>query len=471
MTESVGIIGAGLVGCLAALAFAKRGYRVTLFDYRADPRDEATTDRNLRSINLAISSRGISSLEFVDDEVAKRALRDIIPMKGRMIHDSSGRQESQIYGLFGEAINSIDRGLLNNNLLDELDKYDGTNDINLMFDHKLVKIDFGEKQQECLFATTNYGMKTYDFDFVVGCDGAYSATRYQMQKQVRLNYAQEYIDCCYIELYIPPSPEYNSEFNGPFAIAPDHLHIWPRDEFMLIALPNADGSFTSTFFGSWALVESLVPSKNKVEEFLLANFPDAMELMGIENAVRSFMDHPKGALMCVECNPYHASGGRAIILGDAAHSMVPFYGQGMNCGFEDVKVLMKLLDKNKNRTEVFEQYSKQRHEDLVAIVTLAKNNYKEMSHDVTSKMFLMRKKLDGVLGKVLKGKWLPLYTMVSFRDDIAYHKAIEISRKQTAILKLLQAIIIVAISASGYKAFGYFSRLFKRLSALQKHST
>lgn len=279
-----------------------------------------------------------------------------------------------------------------------------------------------------------------------------------------MDYAQEYIDCCYIELYIPPSKQYEAIFNGPFALAPDHLHIWPRHDYMLIALANADGSFTSTFFGPWSLVESLGDSKGRVRDFLLSNFPDAMTLMGIDNAVSSFINHPKGALMCVECEPYHVSGGRAIILGDAAHSMVPFYGQGMNCGFEDVKVLMKLLDSGIDRPKAFELYSQQRHKDLVAIITLAKNNYKEMSHDVTSKLFLLRKKLDTVLGRVFKGTWLPLYTMVSFRDDIPYHKAIEISSRQALILKYLQAIIVATTSALGYKAFRYLYRFFKRYS-------
>lgn len=468
MPESVAIIGAGLVGCLASLALAKRGYKVTLFDYRSDPRKKSTTERNLRSINLAISARGITSLQFVDEEITQRVLRDIIPMKGRMIHDLDGNQESQIYGLFGEKINSIDRAVLNNNLLDELDRL-GEHNIELKFDHKLVKINFADQAkseyQTCLFSTTHDGVQSFDANFVVGCDGAYSTTRYQMQREMKMDYSQEYIDCCYIELYIPPAKDFNSEFKGKFSIAPDHLHIWPRHNFMLIALANANGSFTSTFFGPWALVESLVKSETKVREFLLENFPDAMCLMGIEDAVRSFINYPKGALMCVECSPYDVSGGRAIIIGDAAHSMVPFYGQGMNCGFEDVKVLMKLLDANNgDRSKAFELYSKRRHEDLVAIIKLAKNNYKEMSHDVTSKLFILRKKLDYVLGRLLKGRWLPLYTMVSFRADIPYHEAIDISSRQNVILNYLQALIISAISVLGFKAFKYFYNILKLYS-------
>lgn len=465
MFESVAVVGAGLVGCLAAIALAKRGYKVTVFDYRKDPREKSTTDRNLRSINLAISARGITSLEFVDPEMAERVLKDIIPMKGRMIHHLDGRQESQIYGLFGETINSIDRAVLNNYLLDELDRFD-SDSVQIKFSHKLKKIKFREPDelQSCVFYAEDGVEQVYGVNFIVGCDGCYSTTRDQMQREVRMRYSQEYIDCCYIELYIPPSKTYVEEFEGNFSLTPDHLHIWPRHKFMLIALANKDGSFTSTFFGPWKLVESLLESRSRVQEFLQENFPDAMALMGLENAVECFMTYPKGALMCVECEPYHVPGGRCIILGDAAHSMVPFYGQGMNCGFEDVKVLMKLLDANHgDRAKAFQAYTETRHRDLTAIIKLAIRNYKEMSHDVTSMAFLLKKKIDGLLGKLLKDKWLPLYTMVSFRADIPYSKAVAISNRQNKILNVIQALVVASVSVFGYKAWKLCYPAIRRL--------
>ncbi|GCF00908.1 kynurenine 3-monooxygenase, mitochondrial precursor [Zygosaccharomyces mellis] len=460
MGEQVIIVGAGLVGCLAALAFHKRGYEVNVYDYRFDPRDESTQDKNLRSINLAISARGIESLKFVDEHIAQRVLRDVIPMKGRMIHDLRGEQESQVYGLFGECINSIDRAVLNNFLLDELDRYG----IDIHFGYKLVRAKFNDKRQTCIFSKMGQDgvTETVECDFVVGCDGAFSSTRYQMQRAVRMDYSQEYIDCCYIELYIPRTKQYIKKFNGNFAIAPDHLHIWPRHNFMLIALANGDGSFTSTFFGPWSLVESLTKSRDKTRKFLLQNFPDAMALMGIDDAVHKFITYPKGALMCVECNPYHINGGKAIILGDAAHSMVPFYGQGMNCGFEDVRVLMKLLDQSMgDRSVAFKRYSETRHKDLAAIIELAKNNYKEMSHDVTSTVFLIKKQLDSVLGRILKNKWLPLYTMVSFRADVPYHRAVEISNRQKVILnQLLRTMVATStlLTVLGLSRFGTWTK-------------
>lgn len=456
MVEQVIVVGAGLVGCLAGLALHKRGYEVTVYDYRFDPRDKSTQDKNLRSINLAISARGIESLRYVDEEIAKKVLENVIPMKGRMIHNLQGEQESQIYGLFGECINSIDRAVLNEYLLDELNRYN----IDVKFGYKLVRTRFGDKRQTCIFSRTGQEgvTETSECDFVVGCDGAFSSTRYQMQRAMRMDYSQEYIDCCYIELYIPGTKKFNEQFNGNFAIAPDHLHIWPRHNYMLIALANGDGSFTSTFFGPWSLVESLRESKDRTRKFLLENFPDAMELMGIDEAVHKFINYPKGALMCVECNPYHVDDGKAIILGDAAHSMVPFYGQGMNCGFEDVRVLMELLDQSKgDRSAAFRRYSETRHKDLVAIIELAKNNYKEMSHDVTSTLFLIRKQLDGLLGRVLKNKWLPLYTMVSFRADVPYSRAVEISNRQKVILnQLLGAVVATGtlLTTSGASRIG-----------------
>ncbi|SCU83649.1 LAFA_0D04830g1_1 [Lachancea sp. 'fantastica'] len=458
MTETVNVIGAGLVGCLTAIALAKRNFEVVLFDYRQDPRLESTSDRNLRSINLAISARGITSLQCVDDQISQRVLKDMIPMRGRMIHDLAGNQEAQNYGLFGECINSIDRSVLNNSLLDEVD---GFSNITVKFGHKLSRIHFSHGKQNCIFVSDTQERNSFEADFVVGCDGAYSTTRSQMQREVRMDYSQEYIDCCYIELYIPPAEAHDAEFGGPFRISPNHLHIWPRHNYMLIALANGDGSFTSTFFGPWSLVESL-DSREKIQTFLTDNFPDALELMGPKTAIDAFERNPRGALMCVECKPYHLDQGRAIILGDAAHSMVPFYGQGMNCGFEDVKVLMRLLDKHQgDRSAAFEEYSLKRHEDLVSIIKLAKDNYKEMSHGVTSQLYLMRKKLDTLLGRWLKDKWIPLYTMVSFKADIPYHLAIVKEQKQKKILAYVQGIILAAVTAGGVYSYTLLRRTLK----------
>lgn len=429
MTESVGIVGAGLVGALMALGLGHRGYDVTLFDLREDPRKtNNVSKKNLRSINLAVSDRGIRGLEFVDKEMSKRVLEGIIPMHGRMIHTLDGKQESQIYGLFGEHINSIDRAKLNENLIDEIERFnkDATNPIKLRFETKIDNIKFNPKG-----AVIEFGDKNIEeFDFIVGADGSYSNVRYQMQKYIRMDYSQEYIDKCYLELYIPPGP------NGSFLLDPNHLHIWPRKDFMLIALANGDGSFTSTFFGPWELTESL-NEPTLIKDFFQSNFPDAVTLIGMENIVKVFMENPKGALMQVTCGKYNY-GDKCIIIGDASHSMVPFYGQGMNCGFEDVRILLELMDKSKSREDAFECYSRDRHEDLKAILKLAIDNYKEMSTKVISQAYLFRKALDGFLGRVIPQYWVPLYTMVSFRGDIPYSECIRREKRQRRILKCIE---------------------------------
>lgn len=450
MTQHVGIVGAGLVGCLAALAFTSRGYDVTLLEYREDPRLQTTKDKNLRSINLAVSSRGISALNYVDNTVAQQIIDDMIPMKGRMVHNVAGHEESFLYGLNGETINSISREKLNISLLNELE-VKSCGSTRILFGHKLVdiRIDDVTPQASCTCLVDNKKIDLV-FDFIVGCDGCFSKTRTQLQRSIRMNIEQEYMNCFYLELYIPPTDNFNPEFGGKYALSPHYLHIWPHDDFMLIALPNTDGSFTSTFFGPWSLLNSELTDANNISSFLLKHFPDAMEIMGIENAVSRFLDNPKESLVSINCYPYHNDSGKLILLGDAAHSMVPFFGQGMNCGFEDVKVLMQLLDRCRgDRVEAFRLYTETRHKDLLSIVKLAKRNYKEMAHDVKSWSFFIRKQLDCVLSAVFKEKWLPLYTMVTFRPDIPYHVAEETEERQRKILRYLQAVITGSAITAG----------------------
>lgn len=425
MSTSVGIVGGGLVGCLAALAFEKKGYDVTIFELRDDPRK--VDSGNLRSINLAVSDRGIRALNYVDKEMAERVLKHVIPMHGRMIHDLSGtKQQSQKYGLFGEGINSIDRSFLNKCLLDEIDK----SGIKIYFKHKLMEITgLKDCSPTLLFATKEDPRTAFDFDFIVGADGAHSQFRYQLQKIMRMNFSQEYIDMQYLELSIPPKLDGPS----PFSIDAHHLHIWPRKNFMLIALPNENGSFTVTFFSPWSVMEQL-KTEDEFLQFFKTNFPDAYDLIGDGSLKHTYNNNPRGSLMQVEVYPYHDPTGRAILIGDAAHLMVPFYGQGMNCGFEDVRVLMELIEKHGDKA--FEVYSPSRREDLRTICKLALDNYYEMSSKVVSRRYLVRKKIDEVLGKLAHGKWwIPMYTMISFRGDISYSDAVNREKRQGSILK------------------------------------
>lgn len=454
---SVGIVGAGLVGCLAGLALNAKGFDVTIFELRPDPRKEDSR-ASLRSINLAVSDRGIRAMRYVDKEIADRVLKHVIPMKGRMIHDISGKkQESQVYGLFGESINSIDRLFLNKVLLQELNKVR----VKVFFEHKLVALINGEQPELQLAAKDGFDKKV-KFDYVIGADGAHSQFRYQMQKGMRMDISQQYIDMQYLELSIPKVAGAASNHPSRFAIDPNHLHIWPRKDFMLIALPNEDGLFTLTFFSPWSVMELFKHNADLFLAFFKKQFPDAFELIGAERLSYAFLHQPRCLLMQVSVNPYSSPNHRTLLIGDAAHSMVPFYGQGMNCGFEDVHVLMKLLEKNqKNLSKSISQYTAARKEDLDAICKLALDNYYEMSTKVVDPLYLLRKKIDYVLGKLGLGwlfTWIPMYTMISFRGDIRYSDAVRREKLQAKILRWLQNGTVAVLAL----VVAYYVRKFKK---------
>ncbi|KAG8733837.1 kynurenine 3-monooxygenase, mitochondrial precursor [Ceratobasidium sp. 423] len=363
--RKVVIVGAGPVGCLSALSFAKQGWEVEVFEGRPDMREpEAKANLSLRSINLAISSRGISALCVVDPAIADRFMQNVIPMHGRMIHDNLGQCQSQLYDRDGQSINSIDRGLLNIGLLDELSNY---SNIHLHFRTKLTTVDFNSR-----VATFSSGERTFDVDFDL-CVG-------------KMDYQQEYLPHDYIELSIPPGCGVNGE--PTFLLDPNHLHIWPRHSFMLIALPNKDRSFTCTLFAPTKDLDQLDTTDKFVAWFEI-HFRDALGHIGRDRLVASFERNPRNSLICVKANPYHYKD-RAIIIGDAAHAMTPFYGQGLNCGLEDVRVLMNTLlsfgvsstvsateapSEDKQLSQALAYYSEHRHQDLVAICDLAMGNY------------------------------------------------------------------------------------------------
>lgn len=431
MTEfHVVIIGAGLVGALSAISFARQGYKVSIYEARSDPRTSAGSVG--RSINLAVSARGLGAIRSVDTDLCDRIVKGTIPMKGRMIH-AGGKTESQIYGLFGETINSIDRSQLNIDLLKEAATY---SNVTLAFNHKLISANFDGRELVFNQSKSDDKSVTVHADLTVGCDGAYSAVRTMMMKAQRMNFEQEYIEHAYIELAIPAAP------NGDFALDKHHLHIWPRQEFMLIALPNPDASFTSTLFAPVSLFRS-IKSSQEVISFFRKEFPDALGLIGEGNLITLWEKNSVAPLIQIKCSPYHLKD-RAILLGDATHAMVPFYGQGMNCGFEDLRVLNKILTEKEVTPEAtqsleaaLQTYSDTRHEDLLTILQLAMRNYIEMRSDVTSRLYKVRKAIDTMLGRLLKDRWVPMYSMVSFRDDFAYTTVVRRQKKQDRIVHAL----------------------------------
>ncbi|KAJ1970506.1 kynurenine 3-monooxygenase, mitochondrial precursor [Dimargaris xerosporica] len=412
-------------------------------NYRPDPRtSQALTHDQQRSINLAISDRGIAALKQVGLALAEEVLQAAIPMYGRMIHDPRGRQSSQAYGVFGQYINSFERKRLNISLLDAAESFAN---VTMHFGYTLRACDLDQGTAKFEIRATGYEYAV-TVDLIVGADGAYSTCRRQLMRRTRMNYSQTYITHDYCELTIPARQ--NGRGEQEYAMDPNHLHIWPRHTFMMIALPNKDRTFTCTLFMPKEQFEAIA-TPEKLLTFYQTHFPDAIALIGRDQLIRDFFANPRGALMSVKCTPYHYQD-KMVILGDAAHSMVPFYGQGMNCGFEDIQVLFRILDEHQvtvtmsplsqakaadphwrsQMQQALDCYTQTRHRDAVAICDLAMYNYIEMRSSVVSWQYLFRKKLEDGLHKLFPSLIIPLYTMVSF-TQIPYHEAIERHERQT----------------------------------------
>lgn len=406
------IVGGGLVGALQAIYMARRGFEVHLVETRTDMRKEARYSG--LSINLALSARGIAALKEVGIEAD--ILGKSIPMKARMIHATTGALHSMPYDTRGQAILSIDRRNLNEHLLTEAEKYPN---VHVYFSHKAVSVDV--PNNTAIF--TNAEGKEVEFkgDLIFGADGAHSVTRRSVQRYTRMNYWQHYVPHGYKELTLPASE------TGEFKLAHDHLHIWPRKAFMMIALPNLDNTFTMTLFMAYEAIDSL-KTEDDVLKFFRENFPDAVPLIGEERLKKDFFANPTGQLMTIKCNPIHAN--RTVLIGDAAHAVVPFYGQGMNAAFEDCLVFDRILNEvSGDIDKAIAKFSGTRYKDGHAIADLALYNYHEMSSLVTSRYFIFRKNLDNLLYSLFPSTCIPLYTMVTF-TQIPYSEVVERHKRQ-----------------------------------------
>jgi kynurenine 3-monooxygenase len=412
--QHIAIAGAGLVGSLLSIYFARRGHRVSVFERRPDMRKQ-TVDAG-RSINLALSNRGLRALDEVglSTEIKKAA----IPMHGRVMHDRQGKLTFQPYGAEGQFINSISRSNLNMVLVDKAESLG----VEFYFEHRITSVDF-EKTQ---IAFPDLSSGTKEFDAIVGADGAFSAVRGSLQITDRFDYSQDYIAHGYKELHIPATAA------GGFQLEKNALHIWPRESFMLIALPNPDGSFTCTLFFPFegALSFKSLKTESDVKKFLKTTFSDAFALM--PKAGEIFMSSPASSLVTVKCFPWTKN--KTLLIGDAAHAIVPFYGQGMNAGFEDCRVLNQLLDKASDWPTLFSEFQKSRKPDTDAIAQLALDNFIEMRDLVADANFLLRKKIEAKLNQQFPEKWIPLYSMVTFHDNIRYADALATGLKQKRIM-------------------------------------
>ena len=415
---SITILGAGLIGSLMAIYLKRKGLDVHIYDKRPDKRKSRYSEEG-RSINMALSHRGWKSLEQVG--LKEKVLPLVIPMYGRRIHDEQGNTTFIPYGKSNQAIYSISRGKFNQLLTEEAERLGAE----IHFEHRCQEVDF--KRQEITFETPS-GMEKLQPQVILGADGAYSALRMSMQKQVRFNYKQEYISHGYKELTIPATA------SGEFAMDPHALHIWPRGKFMLIALPNPDKSFTCTLFlpfeGSKVCFDKIKDERD-LETVFRAYFDDVFQLM--PNLKTEFFKNPTAALINVECYPWVQ--GNSLLIGDASHAMVPFYGQGMNCGFEDCYILNELIEKlGTNSWElVFEKFQKKRKPDTDAICQLAMDNFIEMRDSVADPKFQLRKRIEAKLHELYPKEWIPLYTMVTF-SDMGYAEAYAQGKLQDAIM-------------------------------------
>lgn len=404
------IVGAGLVGSLWAIFLAKRGYEVHVYERRSDMREAGFVGG--RSINLAMSHRGWKALEKagIKDQIEAVA----IPMPGRMIHSLDGQLAFQPYGKEGQAIYSVSRGGLNLKLLNIADNY---HNVHFYFNQRCRNVNL--ETNEIRFENTQNGTtSSAQAPLIFGADGAFSAIRNSLQKVPLFNYAQSYLDYGYKELSIPPAAD------GSHQMEKNALHIWPRGKFMLIALPNVDGSFTCTLFlpfqGKSEAFERL-QSNAQILDFFKRNFSDAVPLM--PHLCEAFQQNPTAALVTIHCRPWHYEH-RVALIGDAAHAIVPFFGQGMNAGFEDCTILDALMnDYQEDWTKIIDIYNQTRIQDGDAIAELALQNFIEMRDLVADPKFLLRKKIETHLAEKYPRAFLPVYSMVSF-SHLPYSEAL-----------------------------------------------
>jgi kynurenine 3-monooxygenase len=417
--KNVAVVGAGLVGSLHAILLAKKGMKVDVFERRPDLRKAEVIGG--RSINLSLSNRGFKALEKagIADEIRSIA----IPMYGRKMHDLEGNLTFQPYGKEGQAIYSVSRGVLNQKLMNLADDYEN---IHYRFNHKCLDIDLSENTLH--FEDTESRKElAYTYDHIFGTDGAFSSVRGRLQKTPMFNYSQDYLSHGYKELVIPANDD------GTHRIDKNCLHIWPRGKFMLIALPNLDGSFTVTLFFPMKGETSFesIKTKEDVMQFFNQTFPDAVPLM--PTLEDDYFDNPTSTLVTVRCSPWNYED-KVLLMGDAAHAIVPFYGQGMNSGFEDCSVFSEMFDQEANDMEkLFEDFSTQRIPDANGIADLALYNYIEMRDLAGDKNFLLRKKIERKFSDLHPDKWMPLYSQVTF-SHIRYSEAMKAGNRQRKIM-------------------------------------
>ena len=422
--QAVNIVGAGLAGALLALLLARRRFPVTVYERRADPR-HSRADAG-RSINLALAARGILALERAGVMSAVRPL--LIPMRGRMVHEPVGGSALQPYGQRAdEVIYSVGRAALNRLLIEELARHP---DVSLRFEHACTAVRLSEDLLE-LDDAAHERIRVVPLAPTIATDGAGSTVRSALARVGTLAVREEPLDHDYKELTVPPA-------GGRFALEPHALHVWPRRGFMLIALPNSDASFTATLFlpRTGAVSFAALSSDAAVRGLFEREFPDALAL--IPDLLREFREHPQARLGTVHVTPWSASGS-VLLLGDAAHAIVPFHGQGMNAAFEDCRVLDELIERHESWESLFGAFEAERRANAAAIAQMALENYAEMRTQVLDARFLRQRALSLELERRFPERFIPRYSMVMFHPEIPYAEALRRGAVQQQILDLLEA--------------------------------
>ncbi len=417
-SKHIAISGAGLVGSLLSIYLARRGYKVSIFERRGDMRKSDYMGG--RSINLALSNRGIRALTEVG--VAEEIKAVSIPMHGRVMHDLQGNLSVQPYGKQGQFINSVSRSALNIVLMNKAEELG----VDFHFDQRITQIDL-DKTSMTVHSNQTQDYRLWTMDYIIGADGAFSAVRGAFQITDRFDYSQDYIDHGYKELHIPPGAA------GSFQLEKNALHIWPRESFMMIALPNPDGSFTCTLFFPFEgpVSFSKLTRDSEIQHFFDSTFPDAAKLM--PTLLEDYNTNPTSSLVTVRCYPWVKN--NTLLIGDAAHAIVPFFGQGMNAGFEDCRILNDLLNQHDDNWQmVLTGFQNERKKNADAIAQLALNNFIEMRDLVADADFLLRKKIEARLHQLYPNQWIPLYSMVTFHDTMPYSVAYETGQKQKKIM-------------------------------------
>lgn len=413
----IAVVGSGLVGTLLAIYLKKSGHTVHVFDRSPDIRKIQFSGR---SINLVMSDRGWKALRDIglDEEIKKIG----IPVDKRAIHTGE-KLNYQYYGKDGEAIFSLSRGLLNRKMIDLAEEAG----VEFFFDHKVWDVSLSEASLH-IGETERGEWEELKYDKVFGADGAFSRVRHRMQRQSMFNYSQEFLKIGYKELHIPANAD------GTHKLDKNSLHIWPRGEFMLMALANPEGSFTCTLFMPHEGKNSFedVKDKETLVDFFANHFPDTKEV--IPNLVEDFFKNPTSYLVTMKCFPW-TFGDKVALIGDACHAIVPFYGHGMNAGFEDITVLSEIMAKHGDDWEtIFKEYEESRKPNTDAIAELSYRNFMEMSSKTADEKFLLQKKIEKHFSEKYPDKWMPLYSRVTFSSH-PYSEALAMGDFQDGIMK------------------------------------